>query len=74
LDDAEPETGITLASSRQAERHGFVMAWRVSRFVATSIDEVRISNVARSDEWLRAQYSSSANSFVTQGDEEQVCP
>ena len=34
------------------------------------IDEVRISNVARSDDWITAQYLSMNNSFITYGDEE----
>jgi hypothetical protein len=35
-----------------------------------TIDEVRISNVVRSADWIMAQYLSMNNSFITYGDEE----
>jgi hypothetical protein len=34
------------------------------------VDEVKISNVARSLDWIRAQYLSTNNSFITYGNEE----
>jgi hypothetical protein len=34
------------------------------------IDEVRISDTARSEDWIKAQYLSMNNSFITYGDEE----
>jgi hypothetical protein len=37
------------------------------------IDEIRISGVARSDDWIRAQYLSMSNSFVTFFEDEQDC-
>ncbi|MCK7519846.1 MAG: Ig-like domain-containing protein [Ignavibacteriales bacterium] len=37
-----------------------------------SIDEVRIENVARSDAWVKAQYKSMANTFVSFGGEQSA--
>jgi len=37
------------------------------------IDEIRVSNVARSDPWMRAEYRSMSGGFVTSGGE-QACP
>ncbi len=39
-----------------------------------TLDEIRISNVVRSDAWIRAQYLSSAGMFVTVGEAQSVCP
>ena len=36
------------------------------------IDEVRIENVARSDAWVKAQYASTANTFVSFGGEQSA--
>jgi len=36
------------------------------------IDEVRVSNTARSADWIKAQYLSMNNSFITYGSEETV--
>ena len=41
-----------------------------SYFFNGSIDEVRISNIARSADWISAQYKSMDDSFVTFGDEQ----
>ena len=38
------------------------------------IDEIQISNVARSDSWVRAQHLSSGNTFVTGTGQELQCP
>jgi hypothetical protein len=40
------------------------------RFFNGSIDEVSISNIARSSDWIKAQYFSMNNSFTTYGNEE----
>jgi uncharacterized repeat protein (TIGR01451 family) len=37
-----------------------------------TIDEVRISNTARSVDWIKAQYLSMNNNYITSGDEEVV--
>lgn len=37
------------------------------------IDEIRISNIARSDDWIRAQYLSSRGTFVTDAGAETNC-
>lgn len=39
-----------------------------------TIDEVRISNVARSDDWVRAHYLSSSEQFVSDAGEQPLCP
>jgi hypothetical protein len=43
---------------------------RVAYKVDGLLDEIHISNVARSADWIRAQYLSMNNSFITYGDEE----
>jgi hypothetical protein len=35
-----------------------------------SIDEVRVSNMAKSADWIKAQYESMSNSYITFGNEE----
>jgi hypothetical protein len=35
-----------------------------------SIDEVRVSNTAKSADWIEAQYESMSDSFITFGNEE----
>jgi hypothetical protein len=41
---------------------------RTGRYFNGTIDEVRISNIARSADWIMAQYLSMNNSFITSGD------
>jgi hypothetical protein len=38
------------------------------------VDEVQISLVERSDDWVRARHASGSNSFITYGGEEALCP
>jgi hypothetical protein len=49
--------------------HDFIIS-EGSDFYNGTIDEVRISNVARSADWIKAQYLSINNSFITYSGEE----
>jgi hypothetical protein len=40
---------------------------RLGRYFNGIIDEVRISNIARSADWIKAQYLSMKNDFITFG-------
>ena len=45
-----------------------------TRYFNGIVDEVRISNPARSADWIAAQYDSMMDDFITFGGEEEVPP
>jgi hypothetical protein len=63
-------TGSATFTTDTADSFCIAQGWTTEAFDGT-IDEVRFSNMIRSDDWIAAEYKSMADTFITYGGEQE---
>jgi hypothetical protein len=63
-------TGSQTYTTDTADSFCIAQGWSTEAFDGT-IDEVKFSNMIRSDDWIAAQYKSEADTFITYGGEQR---
>jgi hypothetical protein len=66
----ETMTGAAAYTTDTADSFCIGQGWSTEAFDGT-IDEVKFSNMIRSDDWIAAQYKSEADTFITYGGEQE---